>query len=132
MKIVAIICRILLGLMFVFFGANIIHPFLPMPAMDPAAPATKFTMVMVESGWFKVIGCFQLLGGVLVLYPGTVPLGLCVLGPLIVNILLFHLTLTGGVGIVPGLFAAILEIILIYAYRSSFAGIITHKATHTA
>jgi len=131
MKIVAMICRILLGLMFVVFGANIIHPFLPMPPMDPAAPATKFTMVLVVSGYFKFIGFFEVIGGLLVLYPGTTPLGLCFLGPLIVNILLFHLTLAGGVGIGPGLFAAILEIILIYAYRSSFAGIITHKATHT-
>jgi len=132
MKIVAIICRILLGLIFVVFGANIVHPFLPQPPMDPNAISTKFAMVMVQSGWFKVIGCFQLLGGLLVLYPGTVPLGLCVLGPLIVNILLFHLTMTGGVGIAPGIVVALLEIILIYAYRSSFAGIITHKATHTA
>jgi len=131
MKIVSLICRILLGLIFVVFGANILHPFLPQPAMDPAATATRFSMIMMESGWFKFIGFFQVLGGLLVLYPGTVPLGICVLVPLTVNILLFHLTLAGGHGIGPGLFTAILEIVLIYAYRSSFAGIITHKATHT-
>jgi len=131
MKIVSLICRILLGLIFVVFGANILHPFLPQPAMDPAAPATRFSVIMMESGWFKFIGFFQVLGGLLVLYPGTVPLGICVLVPLTVNILLFHLTLAGGHGIGPGLFTAILEIVLIYAYRSSFAGIITHKATHT-
>jgi len=132
MKIVAIICRILLGLIFVVFGANILHPFLPQPSMDPNAISTKFAMAMAESGWFKFIGFFQVLGGLLVLYPGTVPLGICILTPLTVNILLFHLTMAGGHGIAPGLFTAILEIVLIYAYRSSFAGIITHKATHTA
>jgi putative oxidoreductase len=132
MKIVSLICRILLGLIFVVFGANILHPFLPQPPMDPAAAATKFSVIMMESGWFKFIGFFQVLGGLLVLYPGTVPLGICILTPLTVNILIFHLTLAGGHGIAPGLVTALLELVLIYAYRSSFAGIITHKATHTA
>lgn len=31
MKIAAIVARVLLGLPFLFFGLNVIHPFLPMP-----------------------------------------------------------------------------------------------------
>ncbi len=85
----------------------------------------------MPSGWFHLIGLCQLLGGLLVLIGGTAPLGLCILGPVIVNILTFHLLLTGGHGIGIGLFAAVLEIILIYAYRADFAGIFTYKATPT-
>jgi hypothetical protein len=132
MKIVAIICRILLGLMFVVFGANILHPFLPPQPLPPAgSPVAQFMGVMMPSGWFHLIGLCQLLGGLLVLIGGTAPLGLCILGPVIVNILTFHLLLTGGHGIGIGLFAAVLEIILIYAYRADFAGIFTYKATPT-
>jgi hypothetical protein len=48
-----------------------------------------------------------------------------------VNILVFHSLLLGGHGIGPGLFATLLEIILIYGYRANFAGIFTYKATPT-
>jgi len=87
--------------------------------------------IMGPTGWMHHVGVFQLLGGLLVLIGGTAPLGLCILGPIIVNILIFHLVIMGGHGIGPGLVAAALEIILIYAYRSNFAGIFTYKATPT-
>ena len=88
--------------------------------------------VMGPSGWMHHVGFFQLLGGILVLIGGTLPLGLCILGPIIVNILIFHITIMGGQGIGMGLVATLLEIILIYAYRANFAGIFTYKATPTA
>ena len=133
MKIVALICRILLGLMFVVFGANLMHPFLPMGPMPPdGSPPAQFMGVMMSSGWMHHVGFFQFLGGMLVLIGGTAPLGLVILGPVLVNILTFHLLLAGGHGIAMGLFATLLEIILIYAYRNNFAGIFTYKATPTA
>jgi putative oxidoreductase len=131
MKIVAIICRILLGLMFIVFGANILHPFLPAPPPPPGSPTAQFMAVMVPTGWMHHVGFFQVLGGLLVLIGGTTPLGLVILGPILVNILIFHILLMGGHGIVPGLVATLLEIILIYAYRANFAGIFTYKAKPT-
>ena len=131
MKIVAIICRILLGLMFIVFGANILHPFMPAPPPPPGSPTAQFMAVMAPTGWMHVVGFFQLLGGLLVLIGGTAPLGLVILGPILVNILTFHSLLMGGQGIVPGLVATLLEIILIYAYRANFAGIFTYRATPT-
>jgi len=132
MKIVALICRILLGLMFVVFGANGIHPFIPMGPMPPAgSPPAQFMEVMMPSGWMHHVAFFQVLGGLLVLIGGTAPLGLVILGPILVNILLFHILLTGGHGIAPGLIATLLEIILIYAYRNNFAGIFSYKAKPT-
>lgn len=133
MKIVAIICRVLLGLMFIVFGANILHPFLPPQPMPPAGslPA-QFMGVMMPSGWMAHVGFLQVLGGVLVLIGGTAPLGLCILGPIIVNILIFHVLLAGGHGIAAGMVATVLEIVLIYAYRANFAGIFTYRAVPTA
>jgi len=132
MKIVTLVCRVLLGLIFVVFGANILHPFLPMPPMPPDAPATHLMNVMGPSGWMTFIGAVQFVGGLLVLIGGTTPLGLVFLGPVLVNILLFHLRLNGGQGIGMGVFATVLEVTLIYAYRGNFAGIFTYKATPTA
>jgi putative oxidoreductase len=125
MKLVALTCRILLGLIFVVFGANLVHPFLHMPAPPPDSLMGQFMNVMFTSGWVKVLGCFQVLGGLLVLLGGTLPLGLCILCPLTVNILCIHLFLTGGKGIGMGALTAGLEILLIYYYRPSFAGILS-------
>jgi putative oxidoreductase len=133
MKAVALICRILLGLMFVVFGLNGFFHFIPMGAMPPAESAIgKWTGVMMESGWMQHVSFFQVLGGVLVLIGGTAPLGLVILGPIIANILMFHILLMGGHGIGAGAFAAVLEIILIWAYRANFAGIFTMKARPVA
>ena len=74
------------------------------------------------------VSFFQLVGGLLVLIGGTAPLGLVILGPILVNILTFHAVLMGGHGIGAGVFATILEIYLIWAYRANFAGILTMKA----
>jgi hypothetical protein len=41
---------------------------------------------------------------------------------------MFHVLLMNGHMIGPGIVAAVLEIILIYAYRASFAGIFTTRA----
>src|SRR5579875_3371231 len=125
MKVVTLICRILLGLMFVVFGLNILHPFMPMKQPAPTPLQAHFFTAMAGSGWFKLIGAFQVLGGLLVLAGGTLPLGLCILCPLTVNILSYHSFLAGGEGIGMGVFTAILELVLIYAYRGSFAGILS-------
>ena len=133
MKVVALICRILLGLIFVVFGLNGFFHFIPMGPMPPAdSPVGKWTGVMMQSGWMLHVAFFQVLGGVLVLIGGTAPCGLVILGPIIANILMFHILLMGGHGIGMGAFAALLEIILIWAYRANFAGILTTKARPVA
>jgi uncharacterized membrane protein YphA (DoxX/SURF4 family) len=131
MKIVALICRILLGLMFVVFGANILHDFMHMPMPPAGSQPAIFMGLFAPTGWIKVVGVFQLVGGLLVLLGRMTPLGLCLLAPVIFNILCFHLLL-GVPGILPGAVAALLEVVLIYAYRGNFAGIFSTNATPTA
>jgi uncharacterized membrane protein YphA (DoxX/SURF4 family) len=131
MKIVALICRILLGLLFVVFGSNAFLHFYAIPMPPAGSPPAQFMGVMAGSGWLKFQAALQVLGGLLVLFGGTVPLGLVILGPILVNILLFHILLTGGMGIADGAVATLLELVLIYAYRANFAGILTVKATPT-
>lgn len=128
MKIAIIASRFLLGLGFVVFGLNILHPFLPQPPMPEGSLPAQFVAVMGPSGWMKLVGLFQLFGGVFVLWGRTAPIGLTLLGPVLVNILAFHAFLMGGAGSAPGLVFTALEIFLIYAYRSHFAPIFTIRA----
>jgi putative oxidoreductase len=127
MKIVALTCRIFLGLLFVVFGANGLHPFMPTPPIPPG-PMLDWMNIMMNSHWLTVVAFFQVVGGLLVLAGGTLPLGLCILCPITINIWCFHMLLTAGRGTGPAIFATILELLLIYYYRASFAGILTVKA----
>jgi hypothetical protein len=120
MKIVTIILRVLLGLMFVVFGSNAFLHFIPMPPMSGLAG--DFIGAMAKSGYLVVIGACQVIGGALLLSGFYVPLGLTILGPIVVNIVLYHLFLDrAGMGmavIVAAIFA-----FLLWRYRSAFAGI---------
>ena len=89
MKYAVLIARILLGLAFVVFGANILFPFLPMPAQTPS-DGTTWSMIMMAHKYMAFIGLCQIVGGLLVLVGRFVPLGLTILAPVLVNILLFH------------------------------------------
>src|SRR5881628_1787962 len=89
MKIATIISRVLLGLMFVTFGLNMFLKFIPMPP-PPEGPAREFMMALFMSHYVYAVGALQVAGGVILLSGRFVPLGLTLLGPVIVNILLFH------------------------------------------
>jgi hypothetical protein len=132
MKIATVVARVLLGLAFVVFGANLLRPFLTMPPFPPASLGAQFMGVMGPSGYMKFVGSFQFLGGALVLFGGTAPIGLTLLGPVLLNILAFHVLLMGGEGIGMGLLFTALEVFLIYSYRGSFSGIFTTSAVPAA
>jgi putative oxidoreductase len=122
MKIVILAARILLGLMFFVFGLNGILMFLPMPVMPPS-DATTFSTILMAHKYMTFVALLQVIGGLLLLVGRFVPLGLVILGPILVNILLFHITLQGGAGIAPGAIGTLLELFLIYVYRLSFRGL---------
>jgi putative oxidoreductase len=120
MKIAVVIARILLGLVFLIFGLNVFFHFIPQQAMP--GDAGTLAGLMFLHGWFMFYGILYVVAGALLLLGRYVPVALVLLGPIIVNILLFHLTLAPS-GIVPGLVCALLEIFLLYAYWPAFAGI---------
>ena len=126
MKIAVIIARVLLGLTFAFFGANGLHPFLPMGPM-PTGLAGQFIAVFAQSHWVTVVATVQVIAGLLLLVNRYVPLALALLGPVIVNILVFHL-LMNLAGIPPGVVVTILWLFLFYRYRGNFAGLFVAKA----
>ena len=122
MKIVTIIARILLALIFVVFGSNAFLHFLPMPP-PPEGLVGDYLRVFVASGYIYVIGAMQILGGLLLLTGRFVPLGLTILAAIIFNILVFH-ALMAPEGFAPGLVVAALELFLIWRYRAAFAGLV--------
>ena len=122
MKVLTVIARILLGLIFVVFGSNAFLHFIPMPPL-PQNLAGDYTRVFLASGYVYAIGGLQVIGGLLLLIGRFVPLGLTILGAIIVNILIFH-TLMAPEGFAPGLVVTALELFLVWRYRDAFRGLI--------
>ena len=122
MKILTIIARILLGLVFVVFGSNAFLHFLPMPPL-PQGVTGEYLHAFFASGYVYVIGGFQVIGGLLLLIGRFVALGLTILAAIIVNIWAFHL-LMAPEGLPPAVVVTILELFLVWSYRDRFAGIL--------
>jgi putative oxidoreductase len=121
MKVAVLIARILLGLVFVFFGLNAFFNFLHAPM--PPGLAGQFTGALFASHFYVVPFGFQILGGLLMLVGRYVSLGLVILAPILVNILTFHLTMAPG--ILPGLVCTLLWFVVFAAHRESFRGILS-------
>src|SRR5438552_18449317 len=121
MKYAIIIARVLLGLVFAVFGSNAFLHFIPMPPMQ--GQAGEFIGALVSSGYIYVIALLQVVGGLLLLIGARfVPLGLTLLGPVIVNIMLYHIFLDQS-GLAMACIISILALFLLWVYRYKFPAI---------
>ena len=127
MKIATIIARCLLGLIFVVFGANKFLHFLPNPPMQGAG--AQFMGAMFETHYIYVVATCEVVGGLLVLTGRYLPLGLTVVGPVVVNILSFHIFMDNS-GLPIAFTVAALALFLLWRYREHFAGLV--KPVHPA
>ena len=125
MKILVLLSMILLGALFTVIGLNHVVPFMHMAV--PPGDSARLLGLMVEHHWFVLYGLIEVAGGLMLLSGWFVPLGLTLLAGMGTNILLFHITLEPS-GLPAMLFFGLLEVVLVYAYRASFAGIFAARA----
>lgn len=126
MRVLTLIARILLGVLFLVFGLNGFLNFLSM-GPPPTGLAGQFIGALFQSHYYWVIAALQVVAGVLLIVNRYVPLALVLLGPIIVNILLYHIFMMPQ-GIVLALVATILWFIVFYGYRYYFSGIFSPRA----
>ena len=117
----------LLGLAFVAFSLMYLTGNIPdQPDPPEGSSIAMFFGAFAPTGYMHFVKVVELLGGILVAIPLTRNIGLLFLGPVILNILAFHVFITGG----QGLFDPMLIIIcLIAAYllwdgRAKFFGLL--------
>ncbi len=126
MKIVTLIARILLGLVFLVFGLNGFLNFLNTgPA--PTGLAGQFLGALILSHYYWVVAALQIAGGALLLVNRFVPLALVLLGPVIVNIICFHVFMNPS-GAPPAAVVTVLWLIVFYRNRQHFSGIFVQRA----
>jgi putative oxidoreductase len=120
MKILTNVSRFLLGFIFLVFGLNGFLHFIPMP--PPSGIAGQFIGAMFVSKHLLVVSALQVISGALLLVNRYLPIALTILGPIIVNILLFHVLMNpAGIGL--AVFVTILWGVVFVSVRSAFAGI---------
>jgi putative oxidoreductase len=124
-KIVTAIARILLGVIFLVFGLNGFLHFIPTP--PPAGLAGQFFTLLFVSHYYIVVFATQVVGGLLLLINRYVTLALVILGPVLVNILTFHVTMNpAGIGL--GVLATILWTIVAIRNKHHLAGIFAQRS----
>jgi putative oxidoreductase len=124
MKIAVLIARILLGLLFLVFGLNGFLNFIHGPM--PTGLAGQYLAVMGGTLYIHFVFLVQIVGGLLLLSGQFIPLALVLLGPIIINILLFHVSMQPS-GLPPGLLATVLWFIVFFGVRKAFSGIFAQK-----
>ena len=120
---VALIARIILGLIFFIFGLNGFLQFIPVPEMPGEAGA--FMGALFATGYFfPVLKIFEIASGLMLLSGRFVPLALIFLAPITLQIFLFHAALAPG-GLRMAIPILILEWYLgLFVYRSSYSGLL--------
>lgn len=125
MKIVTVIARILLGLIFFVFGLNGFVGFIPMPPLAGAAGA--FIGALFTSHYLYLVAGVELIAGVLLLINRFVPLALAMLAPMLANILAYHVTMQME-GWPLAVITTLLWAVLVWRYRAHFMSLFVQKA----
>jgi putative oxidoreductase len=125
MKTTSTVSRVLLGLVFTVFGLN---GFLNLFSTGPVPPlAGQFFGILVQSHYMTVVLAVEIIGGLALLLNWRTPLALTLLGPVIFNILVFHITMAPA-GLPPAVFITILWTIVAHRVRWAFAGLFQNRA----
>ena len=124
MKIAALIIRVLLGLAFVASGVSVLL-MKSLPVMP--GPAGAFMGALFSSHYLYAVKVFEIAGGVLLLSGRFAPLGLTLVGPVIVNIMFYDIFLD-HTALPVGIVVSVLALFLLYYYRTAFAGIVARHS----
>jgi len=113
-----ILC-VIVGLMFINSGLNKIFNYLPIPSDLPEA-VTRDNAAMAEIAWLlPLIAVAEILGGILLIVPKTRALGAVVLFPVMIGIILSHLTTMPETLALPAAFFAVI-LWVIYDNREKY------------
>jgi len=130
MKYLPIVAGVILGLLFVMSSVVVLFHLVKMPPLPEGTPQAMFMGALGPTGYMTMIKVFELLGGVLVAIPRTRNFGLLVLGPIIINILAYHIFLTNREGLRDPMLIIIVvfALYLLWVGRKAFAGLLNETS----
>lgn len=112
-KIILFVVSLLVGLMFINAGLDKFLHYMPVPK-DLPEKAVKAGEAFAEIGWLMpLVGTFEILGGLLIIFRKTRALGVLVIVPILTGIFLSNVnTMPSALPVVIVMIAAILWIIV--------------------
>lgn len=126
MKYLPAVAGALLGLVFIALGVVVLFNLVTMPPPLPGTPMASFMDAFVPTGYMKFVKVCEILGGLLVAIPFTRNWGLLILGPILVNILAFHVFVGDGSGLKDPVLIVLclLAAYLLWNGRAGFLGLL--------
>lgn len=126
MKIAAIVAGVLLGLLFIMSAVVVLFNLVSGPPPEAGSAADHFMTAFVPTGYLTFVKICELVGGILVAVPKTRNWGLLVLGPILINILAFHVFVTKWAGLNDPMLILIvvLTAFLLWSERRAFVGLL--------
>ena len=116
----------LLGLCFLAASVPVLFNLIAMPKLPEGTPAAHFMAAFGPTGYAKFVKLFEFIGGLVVMIPRLRNIGLLLLGPVIVNIIAFHVLIDDP----KHLINPVLDIIMVCALyllwdaRKKFSGLL--------
>ncbi len=125
MKHLPTVAGVLLGLLFIMSSVVVLFNLVQMPPPPEGTPAALFMGAFGPTGYMTFVKVIELIGGILVAIPRTRNFGLLLLGPILVNILAFHVFIMKGAGLFDPMLIVIvlLAAYLLWVGRKAFAGL---------
>ena len=124
-KCLPAIAGIVLGAIFIMASSMYFLGKMPKMEFPEGSPIAMFMGAFGPTGYMSFVKVFELTGGILVMLPRTRYFGLLLLGPVLVNIVAFHLFIAKG-GLVDWMLdiALACALYLLWAGRSRFAALL--------
>lgn len=116
----------LLGILFIAVGLMVLLGVGPDPEPPlQGTPAAQFFAAFVPTGYLTFVKVCEVLGGLLVAFPRTRCFGLLLLGPIVVNIVAFHVFVAGD-GVMDPMVIAVCALVgfLIIVEHRAFLGLL--------
>ena len=116
------VLSILLGFFMVVIGLNKFLVYIEIP--NPPGDGGKLMQVYITSGFLKLVGVLELLGGLALLINKFVPLALTIITAIMFNATIFH-GLHDPKGIGAAAVCLLLSVALVYANKERFSKLLS-------
>lgn len=125
-KYLSCIAGVLLGLCFLAASIPVLFNLITPPPIPEGTPVWHFMQAFGPTGYVKFVKIFEFVGAILVMIPRLRNLGLLLLGPVIVNIIAFHVLLDDPKHLLnPMIIVIVLCVLyLLWDARKKFAGLL--------
>ena len=125
-KCLPCVAGVLLGLCFLTASIPVLFNLMSFPKLPEGTPAGHFMAAFIPTGYVKFVKIFEFTGGLVVMIPRLRNLGLLLLGPVIVNIVAFHVLIEDPKHLLNPLLDIILvcALYLLWDARKKFSGLL--------